>query len=199
MSDKQFYKPLPKKVYTKWLHEELKNSRFDSSIFFFVTVTFSEKRKFQRSYHMSDDCKTFSEFDAFHHLYNLMCNHLFGCNFHRYYNQRNLPAVISCIDVSGTKFWSKAGEITNPHIHSVWQIDEKYKKEFMGFFADDKNIDFFESKLDIDGLEAVSVPQKDLKRVISYASKFLKFNQANMEITEDLRIYPNDSYYLQAA
>jgi len=176
-------------IYAIWLYNELKRNQKPSS-YYFITITF-KKNSVNRQRRSTEGCpESEFEFDGFNLLYNRVCRKFIGRNYQRHYNQINLPTVIACIDVEGTRFGKSPVEIENKHIHSVWKIPSDNQEAFEKFIKGYKLKTDLKNMIDSDGFDIQNINPSDLKNVVTYSPKFLKFNVTDMRVEEDLRIYP---------
>lgn len=166
---------------------------------YFITISFNQKSDHRRRRETEGFLSNTYEFDAFDLLYNKICRKLVGRNYTRRCNHNRLPETIACIDVAGTRYWTSKGAIENKHIHSVWKIRHEDEKEFEELLnAPEFQIDL-DLKIGIDGFDIQEIKQgsiSDVVNVISYSSKFLKFNEKDCDVEEDLRIYPKGKILL---
>ncbi|MBY5637713.1 hypothetical protein HFO39_23580 [Rhizobium leguminosarum] len=177
---------------------------------FFVTFTFDKRKIARRQSRLSvseADClfdrgstskkprrKLSPEFDNVDHLYKNVCRAVLGRNYHRAANRDKQPRMIAAVDVNGTRYRKSSGRIENVHIHSIWVLGNGQRGKFRELL-DEVAIDLSDrydfDQIRIDELnQNGSDKQKDIDRLSSYLSKFQGFNAIDMQIDDDVEVYP---------
>ncbi len=125
-------------------------------------------------------------------LYNLICKKMFGRNFMK--KGSDLPLVIMCSDVNDTKFWSYKGDIVNPHVHSIWILNQgisiDLKKSILNTVESDTYNNFDFRDIHIDRITSYDPSVNAPSKIATYTAKFIPFNTHELDITSDIRILP---------
>lgn len=177
---------------------------------FFVTFTFDKRKIARRQSRLSvseADClfdrgstsrkprrKLGPEFDNVDRLYKNVCRAILGKNYHRAPNRDKQPRMVAAVDVNGTRYWKSSGSIENVHIHSIWVLANGQRGKFRELLDEaaidmSDRYDFDEIRID-ELTQNGSDKQKDIDRLSSYLSKFQGFNSIDVQINDDLGIYP---------
>ena len=157
----------------------------------FVTLTFERDGSGRRRRQAEGQPLGQEEMLAFNHLYNRVCRRLVGRNFHRESHSDLLPKVVAFIDAEGSKFWRTRGELENLHIHSIWVVPATWTKELKATLED--HLARQHSEVRFDAIDVREIEPRDtqcVNRVAGYSSKLISFNQRDLGIAEDFRVYP---------
>lgn len=132
-------------------------------------------------------------------LYNLICKKLFGRNFMK--KGIDSPLVIMCSDVNDTKFWSYKGDITNPHIHSIWMLNPDIiidlKQSIFDILESDTSNNFDFRDVHIDRITSYDPSVNAPSEIATYTAKFIPFNTHELDISSDIRILPEYNSNIQ--
>jgi hypothetical protein len=184
------------RAYSDWFEELIIENIGDPSSsaksIFFVTLTFKNEGSRSRRRLAEGNEHGRLEMDAFHHVYNRVCRRLIGRNFHRESHRDQLPMAVPFLDAQGSKFWRSVGDLRGLHIHSIWIVDKERSDEFHATFEGLKSAVFFD-RVEIDAIDVQRVDVDDrnaIAKVISYSSKMVGFNNRDLRVAEDFRVYP---------
>ncbi|MGM4912790.1 hypothetical protein [Rhizobium sp. 768_B6_N1_8] len=135
-----------------------------------------------------------AEFDNIDRMYKDVCKAILGSNFHRPSKRKFQPLMIAAADVNGTRYWKSSGTIENVHIHSIWVFGNGQRggfKEQLETIGTDVGDRYDFSAIDIRKVNSDRLNYRDdIKRIASYSAKFLGFNAIDIDIEDDLEIYP---------
>ena len=193
------------RAYSDWFEELIIETIGDPSSsrksIFFVTLTFKSEKIRSRRRRAAGGEPGSMEMDAFHHVYNRVCRTLVGRNYHRDVQRDQLPIAVPFLDAQGSKFWRSAGELRGLHIHSIWIVEKDATGAFPTTFEGLKAATFFD-RVEIDGADVQGIEVNDrnaIAKVISYSSKMIGFNNGNLAVAEDFRVYPSGSWVRERA
>lgn len=182
------------KAYGEWFGSmitEAVDEPGERNTILFVTLTFERDGSGRRRRLAEGQSLGQEELFAFNHLYNRVCRKVVGRNFHRESHRDLLPTVLAFIDAEGSKFWSTLGKLTNLHIHSIWVMPATSADQLKATLNDHlarQNGDVRFDAIDVREIEASDT--QSVGRVAGYSSKLVGFNQCDLGIAEEFRVYP---------
>jgi hypothetical protein len=160
---------------------------------FFLTVSFNQNRRHLRleSPAKAEESQA-TELDRLTDIYNRACRMVIGRNYHRSAYKDQLPLVVACMDVNGTRYWRSMGEIENGHIHSIWLGTNENSNDLRELFEDSG---WLSAIKDRHGIRAIDVQPlraeaEGTKRLVGYTAKLIGHNHRELQITDDFRILP---------
>lgn len=163
----------------------------------FITISFDHSRRKQRleDSTLSDGPSAKTEMDTFTDLYNLICRHLVGRNYHRPSFHDLKPLAIGCLDMNTSRYWRSMGELENPHIHSIWVFTDRTRDGFQRLLADKARLlsikeRFSIRELDIQQLDHDHRNSTGESRASSYMAKFMVHNNHELKVADDFRVLP---------
>lgn len=156
----------------------------------FVTVTF---KKIGRRRRLAEGQAVGEvELDGFTHLYNRACRDLVGRNYHRASHRSCLPKVLAFIDAEGSRYWGSMRDAENLHIHSIWVIPADKTDQVSQSLR--RGAATLNEDAPIDAIDIEPIDQGDehcIRRVVSYSSKLMGHNAAELAVAEDFRVFPS--------
>lgn len=195
--------------YASWFDDRITQfidehkGRFDSiSTFkkrngYLITISFdhSSRNQRQESSASIDRPKAKSVLDTFTDLYNYVCRHLIGRNYHRPSFDSSKPLAIGCLDMNGSRYWRSMGELENPHIHSIWIFTDQVREGFQKLIADKERLlaikeRFSIREMDIQALDHDHQNSTGEGRATSYMAKFIGHNNSELSVSDDFRVLP---------
>lgn len=193
LSKSDFNKHMIKWVYSK-MHDHYISCKgpyegFEAFLLSRMTmVTFNfDQNKIRKKYFLEEEIMSAGHFEMkqFNHFYNLVCRKALGRKYLKSPSDQK-PFSFVCMDVNGSRYWKEMGDIENIHLHSIWLMDNEMKESFN---------EIKEKALSPDGsFDLKEIDEKrytgDIKRVISYASKFEAFNMYKGEFSDTFAFYP---------
>ncbi|TPI30531.1 hypothetical protein FJW07_29115 [Mesorhizobium sp. B3-1-9] len=207
-----FSNPSPTTItsqYASWFDDRINQfidehkGRFDSvSTFkrrngFLITISFDHNRRNQRpeSSAWIDSSQAKSELGTFTDLYNYICRHLIGRNYHRPFFYPLKPLAIGCLDMNGSRYWKSIGELENPHIHSIWIFTDQVREGFRKLIADEQRFSAIKERfsireMDIQALDHDHRNSTGEGRATSYMAKFIGHNNSELLVADDFRVLP---------
>jgi len=130
---------------------------------------------------------TFNRFDI---LYNQLCEGVLGRNNYRKIKAAYRPVAVAFLDVEGSKYANRQVPLINPHIHSVWAV-HPFQVEKMDSAIRKISNTSFTNRYQIDEVDCGRLASKDdLRRVLSYDSKYAKYHFDNSELERSYEVYP---------
>ncbi|MEP7452745.1 hypothetical protein [Phyllobacterium sp. SB3] len=159
---------------------------------FFITLNFDTNAVASRKRSLHDQNETARSIELWNtnHLYNLLCNKLIGRNFLKAKNHNRLPKMIACVDVNGTRHWHSMGEVQNIHIHTIWMLPSDLTEKFKTALNEIDLSRFDFRQIDVQPITSLKNNRSGPSTLSSYTGKFLGFNNHNLEVSEDIMIYP---------
>jgi hypothetical protein len=155
----------------------------------FVALTFG--RRTGRRQLAEGEPQGSRELEMFNRLYGRLCRKLVGRNYHSPLHREDLPTAMAFLDAEGSRFCRSNGELHNLHIHSMWVLQADQTEAFRTCL--ESPIHCRPDDLAIDGIDIQEVDGRafqSIGRIASYSSKLLGFNQTELGIAEDFRVYP---------
>lgn len=164
---------------------------------YYITFSFDIKKinaNHNLDYNSNNEINNIN-FKNIRHLYNLICNDVFGRNFMK--DDNPLPKVIMCSDVNNTKYWSKMGDISNLHIHSIWISNQNITKDIsilIDSIITEKSNMFDFRDVHISKITSFDRTDDNPSTLASYTAKFIPFNTNDLNLSEDIRVLPEYDY-----
>jgi hypothetical protein len=199
------------RMYNKWFMREieayLKTNKTKGVTYkkyletncFFVTMTFSSSRIGLRQNRQEDTIFPLGsiQLQNFHHWYVRTCQQVFGQNYRR----KSKPKIfaIACLDADGTKHGSCATQdgFENIHLHAIIILPPETSHRFLNYLDSDVNHLLENEVFDCDKIQVKPFTVPDGKRsqeamgdLVSYSTKFMRFNCTSLQIGEEFRLYP---------
>ncbi len=165
---------------------------------FFITFNFDTNAVASRKRSLTDSNQNPGsiEFWNVNHFYNVICNRLIGRKFLDTKNQDRLPKMIACADVNGTRYWYSMGDVANIHLHSIWilprDLTESFKTAVNEIQTEWEFSKFDFRQIDIQPISNLSNDKIRPSKLTNYTSKFLRFNNENLQVEEDIMIFPRE-------
>ena len=154
---------------------------------FFITVSFNQNRKTRDTPE--------SELETFSRIYNWVLRQIIGRNYHRPHNKSKQPLSIACIDANGTRYWKSTGTYQNLHIHSIWIFTPEMVSKFQELISEKNWFEPLKERFDVREIDIQPLTEENrsktgVSRVSSYTSKMIGWNSIDLQVTDDLRIFP---------
>lgn len=176
----------------------------------FVTFTFDKRKIRRRQSALNDSSGTIGfnggknadrlnkddlspEFFNIDRLYKKVCRAILGRDYSKL--RQSQPLLIAAADVNGTRYWKTAGEMQNLHIHTLWvfkkgQID-KARAKLEEVVTSDRENEFDFDAVHIDDVNRFDDRDGFPSRLSGYLTKFQGFNAIDMNVGQDLMVYPS--------
>lgn len=178
---------------------EISNKKYLAKHCFCLTMTFSRTRIGLRQNRQEDTIFPLGsiQMENFHILYSRFCQHMFGQNFRR----KSKPKIlaIACLDADGTKHGSCTAQdgFENIHLHAIVILPPGTSYRFLHYFDMRSNHVLDSDVLDCDEIHVAPLTtlkgktiKSAMKNLISYTTKFMRFNCTSSQVAEEFRIYP---------